>query len=137
LLHEGATVLSSDQGDLAIEPGLAAYVMDRQSRPVLHSVLPLFFRRRRGRFENLIQQHIANIQEVILEKLKEKELLNPNETLQQRIERFKAEHPLAAENLADRQIMQKVQNRREASGLNSGGFGQNGLGGGRNGGGRR
>jgi hypothetical protein len=105
---------------------------------VLHLALPLFFRRRRGRFEGLIQHYAVNLKEALLDKLQEKALLNPNETLQQRLERFKEENPTVT-NLNLRQVMQKVQNRRETLGRSgSGGFGPNGAGrGAGNGGGRR
>lgn len=139
LLHEGATVLATESGALDLEAGAAAYVLSRHERPLLHLVLPLFFRRRRGRFEGLIQQYAASLKEALLDKLQEKALLNPSETLQQRLERFREENPTAASNLNVRQVLQKIQSRREALGRpGSGGFGPNGAGrGGGHGGGRR
>jgi hypothetical protein len=138
LLHEGSTVFATEFSILDIEAGAAAYVLSRHEHPVLHLALPLFFRRRRGRFEGLIQHYAVNLKEALLDKLQEKALLNPNETLQQRLERFKEENPTVT-NLNLRQLMQKVQNRREALGRSgSGGFGPNGAGrGAGNGGGRR
>jgi hypothetical protein len=138
LLHDGLTVLSTELGELEIQPSLAAFVLSRQDRPLLHPVLPLFFRRRRGRFEGLIQQHIAHLQDALLAKLQEKELLNPNETLQQRLERFREDNPIAA-HLSDREVIQRMMLRRAAAQRTSGGFGRpgGGLGSGRNGGGGR
>lgn len=134
MLHDGATVFSTEMDNLALTPGAAAYVKRPHDRPMLHAVLPLFFRRRRGRFESLIEQHISTLKDTLLERLQERQLLNPNETLQDRIERFRQDNALPA-NINNPQIMQKIiqraQEKREAGGLRGGGFGGRGGGAGR------
>ena len=133
MVYEGATLLSTEEDDLEVLAGRAAYATDALTAPQLHVDIPRFFRRKRGAFDAQIDEKAASIKETILAKLEEKSLANTGETLAQRIERFRLENPQST--LSDRELVERAARRAaRRAGNNRAGSGR---GGGRGGGGRR
>lgn len=133
LVYEGATVLSTEEDDVEVPAGRAAYATNVSSAPRLHEDIPRFFKRKRGRFDAQVDEKAASIKETILAKLEEKSLATTGETLAERIERFRLENPEST--LSDRELVERAARRAaRRAGNNRAGSGR---GGGRGGGGRR
>jgi hypothetical protein len=132
-VYEGATVLSTEEDDVEVTAGRAAYATNVSSAPRLHEDIPRFFKRKRGRFDAQVDEKAASIKETILAKLEEKSLATTGETLAERIERFRLENPEST--LSDRELVERAARRAaRRAGNNRAGSGR---GGGRGGGGRR
>lgn len=126
LVLEGATVLSNDSGEVDVDEGQAAGVGREGQAPQLHDQVPAFLRRKRGRFEGLVDDAAANIKATILAKLQERSLATTGQTLQDRIDQFRQDNPDST--LSDRELLQRALRRAAQN--------RNGRGGG-SGGGRR
>lgn len=121
LVHEGATLLSTEEADVEVPAGSAAYATDAQHAPKLHTDVPEFFKRKRGQFDTQVDERAANIKATILAKLQEKTLATTGETLAERIERFRQENPEST--LTNRELIDRAARRaaRQGSGGRSGG----------------
>jgi FecR protein len=121
LVHEGATLLSTEEDDVEVPAGSAAYATDAQHAPKLHTDVPEFFKRKRGQFDTQVDEKAANIKATILAKLQEKALATTGETLAERIERFRQENPEST--LTNRELIDRAARRaaRQGSGGRSGG----------------
>ncbi|HEX5786275.1 MAG TPA: FecR family protein [Burkholderiaceae bacterium] len=109
LVLEGATVLFNDSGEVDVPEGQAAWVDREGQAPQKHEQVPAFLRRRRGRFEGLVDNEAANIKATILAKLQERSLATTGQTLQQRIDQFRQDNPDST--LSDRELLQRAQRR--------------------------
>lgn len=138
LVYEGSTLLSTEEADVEVLAGQAAYATDTLSAPQLHTEVPRFLKAKRGKFDAQVDEKAANIKETIMAKLEAKTLATTGETLAARIERFRMENPDSA--LSNRDLMERAVRRAarrtgsNSSGANPGG-GRGGSGGG--GGGKR
>lgn len=143
LVYEGITSLTTLTGDVDVAAGVAAFALNARDLPRLHDTPPDFMKRKRGKFDGLADEQATDIKAIMMAKLAALSLAKTGETLQQRLERFRAENPES--NLSEREVMSRVARRaaqragnenpgRSGRGGNSGG---NGGGNGNGGGGRR
>jgi hypothetical protein len=109
LVHEGATLLSTEEDDIEVPAGSAAYATDAQQAPKLHPDIPEFFKRKRGQFDTQVDEKAANIKATILAKLQEKALATTGETLAERFERFRLENPEST--LTNRELIDRAARR--------------------------
>jgi hypothetical protein len=135
LVYEGTTVLSTEADDVEVAQGQAAYATSGDAAPRLYDEVPPFMRRKRHRFDAEIQEHIANLRDIITAKLQEKDLLNAGETLQQRLERFRQENPEST--LTDREVVLRALRRAARRSGNTSSTGNTRNSGRNSGGGRR
>lgn len=126
LVYEGTTTLATTAGDVEVPAGVAAFALSEQTPPRLHDTVPGFMTRKRGRFDNLADEQAVNIKTVMMAKLAALSLAKTGETLQQRIDRFKAENP--DNDMSDREVMERVVRRAKQRAGNDAG-GRNGRGG--------
>lgn len=129
LVYEGATVLSTDVGEVDVGEGLAGYALSAGSQPALHDSVPGFMRKKRSKLDAITDEEAANIKAAIMAKLEARSLAKTGETLAERIERFRLENPDST--LSNREAMMRAA--RRAANRNGQGNGN----GGNRGGGRR
>lgn len=127
LVHEGATLLSTDVGELEVAAGEAAFALATDALPEAHRSVPGFFQRKRGQFDRLADIHASDIQGIMMAKLTALSLARTGETLQQRLDRFRVENP--DNTMSDREVMERVMRRAPRRGGPDGG-GRSGRGGG-------
>lgn len=137
LVYEGATLLATAAGEIDVPAGVAAFALDNLLSPILHETPPSFMKRKRGRFDGLVDEQATDIKSIMLAKLTALSLAKTGETLQQRLDRFRVENPDS--NLSDREMLSRVARRAAQRGGNDnkGRGGRGGGDGGRGGGGRR
>lgn len=109
LVHEGATLLSTDMGELEVTAGEAAFALANDTLPQAHRSVPGFFQRKRGQFDRLADIHASDIQGIMMAKLTALSLARTGETLQQRLDRFREENP--DNTMSDREVMERVMRR--------------------------
>lgn len=133
LVYEGTTLMSTEEDDLEVPAGRAAFALASLQAPQLHAEVPRFLKRKRGKFDAQIDERAASIKEAIMAKLEQKSLAATGETLAERLERFRLENPESA--LSDEDVMKRVARRAARRAANN----RNGSarGGGRGGGGGR
>jgi hypothetical protein len=129
LVLEGATVLHNDSGEVNVDEGQAAGVPREGQAPRLHEQVPAFLRRKRGRFDGLVDDEAANIKATLLAKLQERSLVTTGQTLQERIDQFRQDNPDST--LSDRELLQRALRRAAQNRNGRGGGSGSGNGGGR------
>lgn len=131
LVYEGVTSLTTLAGDIDVAAGVAAFALNERDPPKLHDTPPDFMKRKRGRFDGLADKQATDIKAIMMTKLAALSLAKTGETLQQRLERFRAENP--ENNLSDREVMARVA-RRAAQRAGNNNPGRSGRGGNSSGG---
>jgi hypothetical protein len=133
LVNEGETVMVTDAGDLALTAGMAGFVRSAVDAPQPHTGVPGWMRRVRSPMEDLVDEVATDMQARILARLQARSLARTGETLQQRIDRFRAENPDVS--LSDRELLQRAARRANRRGANGDPRGPGGRGVGNNNGG--
>jgi hypothetical protein len=120
LVYEGTTTLANTAGDVDVTAGVAAFALNEQAPPRLHGTVPGFMTRKRGHFDNLADEQAADIKAVMMAKLAALSLSKTGETLQQRLDRFRAENPES--DMSDREVLERVIRRaKQRAGNDAGG----------------
>lgn len=131
LVREGITLFATEAGQLTMTAGMAAHASNRHAAPQAYADVPSFLSVQLSPLEAAIQEHIANLSDLMTAKLQERGLLNPGENWSQRLERFQQDNPASAPALRD----DIVRTPERPDGRRNGPRGAGGAGGG--GGGRR